>query len=107
MAYNIVRHGFIWKTSSFLDEDTFKKLYTLLMRPHLEYDLLLQHKNIVKNVQIRATKLVDDTLKMNIDLPTLLHQRKHDVGQTAQQSSSFLFIIPLYTFNSIQFLPRI
>ena len=54
----------IRRTFSFLDIETFKKLYTSFVRPHLEYAQpvwsphLRKHIKMVENVQIRATKLV-------------------------------------------------
>ena len=80
--------GLIRRTFSFLDGDTFKKLYTSFVRPHLEYanpvwsPNLRKHIKMLENVQIRATKLVDGMKEMNyserlqkLDLPTLLHRR--------------------------------
>ena len=56
--------GLIQRTFSYLDQQTFLKLYTVLVRPHLEYAVsvwshLEKHINAIENVQIRATKLVD------------------------------------------------
>ena len=57
--------GLIRRSFSFLDCELFKKLYTTFVRLHLEYAQtvwsphLLKQINILENVQIRATKLVD------------------------------------------------
>ena len=56
--------GAIRRSFEYLDKDTFKKLYTVLVRPHLEYANAVfnpyKKKNItiVENVQRRATKMV-------------------------------------------------
>ena len=81
--------GQIRTSFSFLDGETFKRLYTALVRPHLEYAQsvwaphLAKHVKMLENVQIRATKLVDglntveyvDRLK-RLKLPTLKFRRK-------------------------------
>ena len=81
--------GLIRRSFSFLDCNLFKTLYTTFVRPHLEYAQavwaphLIKHINMIENVQVRATKLVDglgdleypDRLK-KLDLPTLLYRRK-------------------------------
>ena len=72
----------------YLDKDTFKKLYTALVRPHLEYANAVwnpyKKKDIttLENVQRRATKMVpglgdksyEDRLK-DLKLPTLTYRR--------------------------------
>ena len=81
--------GLIRRTFSFLDGDTFKKLYTSFVRPHVEYanpvwcPHLRKHIKMLENVQIRATKLVDGMKHMDyterlqkLDLPTLQHRRE-------------------------------
>ena len=80
--------GLIRRSFSFLDGTSFKKLYTAFVRPHLEYAQsvwsphLRKHINMLENVQIGATKLVDglarldypDRLKI-LNLPTLAYRR--------------------------------
>ena len=57
--------GLIRRILSYLDWDLFRKLFISFVRPHLEYAQavwhphLLKHKQMIENVQIRATKLVD------------------------------------------------
>ena len=81
--------GLIRRTFSYLDGETFKKLYTSFVRPHLEYanpvwsPFLQKHIKLVENVQERATKLVDGMKHMDyterlkkLDLPTLQHRRE-------------------------------
>ena len=81
--------GLIRRTFSYLDGDTFKKLYTSFVRPHLEYansvwsPHLRKHIKMLESVQIRATKLVDGMKSMSyterlqaLNLPTLLHRRQ-------------------------------
>ena len=72
----------------YLDNALFKKLFTTFVRPQLGYAQavwsphLPEHINIIENVQIRATKLVDglgnldytDRLR-KLDLPTLAYRR--------------------------------
>ena len=66
----------------------FKKLYTTFVRPHLEYAQavwsphLKKNINILENVQIRATKIVDGLAYLDyperlkkLDLPTLVYRR--------------------------------
>ena len=79
--------GLIRRSFSFLSSNLFKKLYTTFVRPHLEYAQTIwsPHKkyiNIIENVQIRATKLVDGLSKLDyserlrrIDLPTHVYRR--------------------------------
>ena len=81
--------GLIRRSFSFLDGELFKNLYTCFVRPHLEYaqtvwqPYLVKYKNMIENVQIRATKLVDgfsdltyeERLK-RLDLPTLVYRRE-------------------------------
>ena len=80
--------GLIRRSFTYLDKDSFKKLYTALVRPHLEYAQsvwsphLKKYQDLVERVQMRATKLVDhmgaldynERLKA-IDLPTLSFRR--------------------------------
>ena len=81
--------GLIRRTFSFLDGETFKKLYTSFVRPHLEYanpvwsPHLRKHVKLLESVQIRATKQVDGMKDMEyterlrqLDLPTLEYRRK-------------------------------
>ena len=80
--------GLIRRSFSFLDGHLFKKLYTTFVRPHLEYAVavwaphLIKYINIIENVQIRATKLVDGFSELDyperlrrLDLPTLVYRR--------------------------------
>jgi hypothetical protein len=80
--------GLIRRSFSFLSCSLFKKLYITFVRPHLEYAQvawaphLIKYINMIENVQIRATKLVDglkelpysDRLK-KLNLPTLVYRR--------------------------------
>ena len=62
--------GLIRRTFSFMDGDTFKRLYTSFVRPHLEYanpvwsPHFRKHIKMLENVQIRATKQIDGMQKM-------------------------------------------
>ena len=80
--------GLIRRSFSYLDCQSFKKMYTAVVRPHLEYAQAVwspnsrKYINMLENVQIRATKLVDGLSKMEyperlkrLDLPTLLFRR--------------------------------
>ena len=80
--------GLIRRSFAYLDEKSFVKLYTALVRPHLEYAQsvwsphLKKFTDLIENVQIRATKLVDhlgsleysERLK-RLNLPTLAFRR--------------------------------
>ena len=80
--------GLIRRSFAYLDETFFVKLYTALVRPHLEYAQsvwsphLKRFTDLIENVQIRATKLVDhlgnleysERLK-RLNLPTLAFRR--------------------------------
>ena len=80
--------GLIRRSFTYLDEKSFVRLYTALVRPHLEYAQsvwsphLKKFTNLIENVQIRATKLVDhldgldysERLK-RLNLPTLAFRR--------------------------------
>ena len=80
--------GLIRRTFTFLDLKTFSKLYTSLVRPHLEYAQciwsphLKKYQRQIENVQFRATKLVDKLQNVNyperlkrLNLPTLAFRR--------------------------------
>ena len=80
--------GLIRGSFSFLDGTSFKRLYTAFVRPHLEYAQsvwsphLRKHINMLENVQIRATKLVDGLVRLDypdrlkiLNLPTLAYRR--------------------------------
>ena len=81
--------GLIRRSFSFLDGETFKKLYTSFVRPHLEYanpvwsPHLRKHIRLLESVQEGATKLVDGMKNLEyterlkkLDLPTLQHRRQ-------------------------------
>ena len=79
--------GVIRRSFSFLSCNLFKKLYVTFVRPHLEYAQvvwaphLIKYINMIENVQIRATKLVDglreleysDRLK-KLNLPIMVYR---------------------------------
>ena len=60
-----LQHFMIRRSFSFLDAKSFVKLFTAFVRPHLEYAVpgwdphLQKHIDMLENVQVRATKLVD------------------------------------------------
>ena len=80
--------GLIRRSFSFLDCELFKKLYITFVRPHLEYAQavwsphLRKQINILENVQIRASKIVDGLQHLDyserlekLNLPTLAYRR--------------------------------
>ena len=80
--------GIIRRSFSYLDQYTFVKIFTAFVRPHLEYGQavwsphLRKYINMIENVQIRATKLVDGFSKLTyeerlkkLELPTLAFRR--------------------------------
>ena len=80
--------GLIRRSFTFLDCESFTKLYCALVRPHLEYGQsiwsphLMKDLDAIENVQIRATRLVDGLRNMSyserlqkLDLPTLRYRR--------------------------------
>ena len=81
--------GQMRRSFSYLDCDTFKRIFVAFVRPHLEYGEAVWSphlkKNIdaIENVQIRATKLVDGLSELDyserlkkLDLPTLAFRRR-------------------------------
>ena len=62
--------GLIRRSFSFLDANSFRKLFCAFVRPHLEYGQavwsphLQKHIDAIEKVQMRATKLVDGLKKM-------------------------------------------
>ena len=81
--------GLIRRSFSYLSCYLFRKLYLTFVRPHLEYAQVVwsPHSkklvNMLENVQIRATKLVDGLSSLDyperlrkLNLPTLLHRRE-------------------------------
>ena len=80
--------GMIRRSFTYLDQYTFVKIFTAFVRPHLEYGQtiwsphLRKYINMIENVQIRATKLVDGFSKLTyegrlkkLELPTLAFRR--------------------------------
>ena len=80
--------GLIRRSFTFLDCESFTKLYCALVRPHLEYGQsiwsphLMKDLDAIENVQIRATKLVDGLHNLTyserlqkLNLPTLAYRR--------------------------------
>ena len=88
--------GLIRRSFSYLDCKSFTKMYTAFVRPHLEYAQSVWHPhlkkyiNLLENVQIRATKLVDGLSSLDykerltkLNLPTLAFRRlRGDMIQT-------------------------
>ena len=81
--------GLIRRSFSFLDGETFKKLYTSFVRPHLEYrnpvwsPHLRKHIKMLESVKERATKSVDSMKNLDyaerlqkLELPTLQFRRQ-------------------------------
>ena len=80
--------GLNMRSFNFLEYGMFRILYTTFVRPHIEYAQsvwsphLAKYVNILENVQVRATKLVDgmkgldyaDRLR-KLNIPTLQHRR--------------------------------
>ena len=80
--------GQMRRSFSYLDCDTFKRIFVAFVRPHLEYGEAVWSPHLVKNidaienVQIRVTKLVDGLSELDyserlkkLDLPTLAYRR--------------------------------
>ena len=88
--------GIIFRTFTYLDEETFLHLFKSLVRPHLEYSTPIwspyykKDKIMIENVQRRATKLVSTLKNLNyserlkrLGLPTLEYRRERaDLVQT-------------------------
>ena len=81
--------GQIRRSFSYLDCETFRRIYCAFVRPHLEYGQAawaphrVKEINALENVQIRATKLVDGLAKLDyaerlkrLNLPTLAFRRQ-------------------------------
>jgi hypothetical protein len=95
--------GLIRRSFSFLDGETFKKLYTSFVRPHLEYanpvwsPHLRKHIKMLESVQERATKSVDGLKNLGyserlkkLELPTLQHRRQRgDMIQVWKHFNSY------------------
>ena len=80
--------GLIRRSFAHLDSNSFKKLYAAFVRPHLEYGQsawsphLVRHQKKIEDVQIRATKLVENLGKLTyrerlerLNLPSLQFRR--------------------------------
>ena len=88
--------GLIRRSFDFIDKDVFLKLYTALVRPHLEYGNVIWHPNLkrqsisLEKVQKRATKMVKECKNMTysqrlkyLNLPSLKGRRlRGDLIQT-------------------------
>ena len=81
--------GQMRRSFSYLDCDTFKRIFTAFVRPHLEYGEAVWSPHLIRsikaleNVQLRATKLVDGLSNLGyperlerLQLPTLVFRRK-------------------------------
>ena len=80
--------GLIRRSFSYLDCKSFVKMYTSFVRPHIEYGqsvwapYLIKYINLLENVQIRATKIVDGISKLDyterleiLNMPSLAYRR--------------------------------
>ena len=80
--------GLIRRSFTFLDCESFTRLYCALVRPHLEYGQsiwsphLMKDLDAIEKVQMRATKLVDGLQNLSykerlekLNLPTLKYRR--------------------------------
>ena len=80
--------GMIRRTFDYIDSDTFRLLFSSIVRPHLEYAApvwnphLQKHIDMIENVQRRATKLVPGLKNLTykerlkqVKLPTLKYRR--------------------------------
>ena len=62
--------GLVRRSFSYLDCKSFVKMYTSFVRPHIEYaqfvwgPYLIKYINLLENVQILATKIVDGISKL-------------------------------------------
>ena len=95
--------GIIRRCFSYLDKETFTRIYTSFVRPHLEYGqeiwspYLRKYINMIENVQIRATKLIDGYKKLTyqerlkkLNLPTLSYRRlRGDMIQTYKHFNNY------------------
>jgi len=76
--------GLIKRTFTYLDRDTFLKLYKALVRPHVEYGNVIWHPHLkrqsiaVERVQRRATKLLKECHEMSYS-ERLLHLNLHSL----------------------------
>ena len=81
--------GLIKRSFCYMDKTLFLKLYKSLIRPHLDYGnsvwypVTKKNKQLIENVQRRATRLVPDLRDLsyeerlyNLNLPTLEYCRK-------------------------------
>ena len=81
--------GQMRRSFSYLDCDTFKRIFVAFVRPHLEYGEavwsphLIRNITALENVQIRATKLVDGLANLTyperlkrLELPSLVFRRR-------------------------------
>lgn len=80
--------GLIRRSFSYLDKQSFKKMYCAFVRTHLEYGQIIwspssrKYIDLIESVQMRATKLVDGLGNMDyterlkaLNLPTLAFRR--------------------------------
>ena len=105
--------GQIRRSFSFLDAETFRRIFVAFVRPHLEYcqavwsPHLRRNIDVLENVQIRATKLVDGLSDLEyperlkrINLPTLLYRRRRgDMIEVYKHFNSYDSSTLSSTFN--------
>lgn len=81
--------GLVKRNFTFMDKSTFTQLYKALIRPHLDYGNIIwypttkKNKQIVENVQRRATRIVPELKGLTyeerlaaLNLPTLEYRRR-------------------------------
>jgi len=104
--------GLIRRSFTFLDINLMKQLYTVMVRPHLEYGNVVWHPQFKKDlellegVQRRATKMVPGLHNLRyeerlrrMDLPSLLYRRlRGDVIET------YKYLHGIYNINCSLFL---
>ena len=105
--------GLIRRSFVHLDIPLMRQLYISMVRPHLEYGNVIWHpqfkkdKEILENVQHRATRLVPSLSKYSyeerlrqMELPSLSHRRlRGDLIET------FKYLHGIYRTNSSTVLP--
>ena len=81
--------GMIRRSYEFIESDTMKRLFTALVRPHLEFSnvawapRLIKDRKFIEGVQRHATKLVPDVRELpyeerleRMNIPSLKHCKK-------------------------------
>jgi len=104
--------GLIRRSFTYMDIELMRRLFTTIVRPHLEYANIIWHPylkkdiELIEGVQHRATKMVPGLSKFTyqerlrrMDLPTLVYRRAR-----GDAIDAYKYLHGIYTVDSSQYI---